>query len=77
VFHRRRSSTPLPSLSNEPPRGNFKGYWAQAAAVALPAPSLLFATRARTGGPGDDEDDELRWLMPLLAAVIAIAVVFS
>jgi hypothetical protein len=54
--------------------------WAQAAVAAVPAPPLfasLLPTRARTGGPGDDDDDELRWLMPLLAAVIAIAVVFG
>jgi hypothetical protein len=38
---------------------------------------LQVRSRSRTGGPGDDEDDELRWLMPILAAVIAIAVVFG
>jgi hypothetical protein len=77
VISRRRLSTPPTSSFNERTGGNFKGYWAQAAAVALPAPAALLATRARTGGPGDDEDDELRWLMPLLAAVIAIAAVFG
>jgi hypothetical protein len=77
VLYRRRPSTPPALLSfNERTGGNFKGYLAQAAAVALPAPALLLSTRARTGGP-DDEDDELRWLMPLLAVVIAIAAVFG
>ncbi len=56
--------------------------WAQAAAaVAVPAPTFFqrraLELRSRTGGPGDDEDDELRWLMPICAAVIAIAVVFG
>jgi hypothetical protein len=46
------------------------------AAVALPAPALLRG-RSRTGGPDDDEDDELRWLMPILAAVIGVAALFG
>jgi hypothetical protein len=56
--------------------------WAQGAALALPGPFAAAAwqekTRMRTGGPdGDDEDDELRRLMPILALVITIAVVFG
>jgi hypothetical protein len=54
---------------------------AQATAVALPSSVISLhrslELRSRTGGPGDDEDDELRWLMPILAAVIAVAVVFG
>jgi hypothetical protein len=54
-----------------------RNVWASVAApaaMALPAPAL-FQSRSRTGGPDDDEDDELRWLMPILAAVIGVAVV--
>lgn len=55
--------------------------WAQGAALALPArfalPARAEKTSMRTGGPDDDEDDELRRLMPILALVIAIAVVFG
>ena len=55
--------------------------WAQGAAIALPAPFARSArqdkTNLRTGGPDDDEDDELRRLMPILALVITIAVVFG
>jgi hypothetical protein len=50
-------------------------------ALALPAPFALSGrqtkTQMRTGGPDDDEDDELRRLMPILALVITIAVVFG
>lgn len=64
--------------------GKLARVWAQGragAAIALQAPFMLTARRqrqnTRTGGPDDDEDDELRRLMPILAAVIAIAVVFG
>jgi hypothetical protein len=54
--------------------------WAQSAgAIALDA-NLAFARpkqSIRTGGPDDDEDDQLRRLMPILASVIAIAVIFG
>ena len=46
-------------------------------AMALPAPTRMFT---RTGGPDDDGDDEnalLRKLMPILAAVIAMATIFG
>lgn len=54
--------------------------WAHSAgAIALDANLLTFAPRqsTRTGGPDDDEDDHLRRLMPILASVIAIAVIFG
>jgi hypothetical protein len=54
--------------------GNAWASSSMSGAIALPAPGL-FQPRSRTGGPGDDEDDELRWLMPVLAAVIAVAAV--
>ena len=59
--------------------GKLRRLYAQGSAIALQAPFLMAreSQRTRTGGPDDDEDDELRWLMPLLAAVIAIAVVFG
>jgi hypothetical protein len=57
------------------------GAWAQGAAIALPGPMALPAreerANMRTGGPDDDEDDEIRRLMPILALVIAIAVIFG
>jgi hypothetical protein len=66
------------SLSRVPDELSGKiNHWAQAAAAALPAPALWGRLAARTGGPGDDEDDELRWLMPILASVIAVALVFG
>lgn len=55
---------------------------ASASALALPNTfSLPFRSRTamRTGGPDNDDDDEtvaLR-LMPILAAVITLALVFS
>ena len=53
--------------------------WASGQAIALHAPLMLARQQKniRTGGPDDDEDDELRRLMPILAAVITIAVVFG
>jgi hypothetical protein len=59
--------------------------WARQAAgvAALDGPWRLQARdqrATRTGGPDDDDDDEaalLRKLMPILAAVIAVAVMFS
>jgi hypothetical protein len=52
-----------------------------AGAMALNANLAAFGLRARqstrTGGPDDDEDDQLRRLMPILASVIAIAVIFG
>ena len=53
--------------------------WASGRAMALQAPVLMVREHknTRTGGPDDDEDDELRRLMPILAAVITIAVVFG
>jgi hypothetical protein len=56
--------------------------WAQnAGAIALDANLATFGARqrhsTRTGGPDDDEDDQLRRLMPILASVIAIAVIFG
>jgi hypothetical protein len=54
--------------------------WASGHAIALQAPIMLARREqkhTRTGGPDDDEDDELRRLMPILAAVITIAVVFG
>jgi hypothetical protein len=54
--------------------------WAHAAAAtALPWQGSLFRHRSstQTGGPDDDEDDDLRFLMPILALVITLAVIFS
>jgi hypothetical protein len=55
---------------------------AQMAAVAAAPLSLPFQWKSalRTGGPDDpdgDEDEQVRRLMPIMAAVIAIAVIFS
>jgi hypothetical protein len=54
--------------------------WAQRAAVSVAlGPWSLprqMTSRTRTGGP-DDGGDELRWLMPILALVIVLAVVFG
>ena len=50
-----------------------------AGAVAMDAPTT-YRLATRTGGPDDDggdEDEQLRRLMPILAAVIAIAVAFG
>ncbi|HEY0709793.1 MAG TPA: hypothetical protein VGG33_23470 [Polyangia bacterium] len=60
--------------------GSFRNsLWAYGAALALPAPTIQM--RARTGGPDpdgdDDEGDQLRRLMPVLALVITIATVFG
>ena len=60
--------------------GKLQRMWASGQAVALEAPFLLARRErknSRTGGPDDDEGDELRRLMPILAAVIAIAVIFG
>ena len=59
--------------------GTLRRLWAQGQAMALEAPYLMARRKQKmgTGGPDDDEDDELRRLMPILAAVITIAVVFS
>ena len=64
-----------------------QNFWAQtshamsAGAIALDGSMLSLGVRPkqsiRTGGPDDDEDDQLRRLMPILASVIAIAVIFS
>ena len=45
----------------------------------LPVKPMESKTATRTGGPDDDDgdDNELRWLMPLLALVVTIAVVFG
>ena len=61
------------------PYGKLQRMWASGRAVALQAPMMLAREQKniRTGGPDDDEDDELRRLMPILAAVITIAVVFG
>lgn len=51
----------------------------RAGAVSMDAP-WTHRLATRTGGPDDDggdEDEQLRRLMPILAAVIAIAVVFG
>ena len=51
-----------------------------AGAIALDGSYLslgISQKRTRTGGPDDDEDDQLRRLMPILASVIAIAVIFG
>lgn len=56
---------------------------AAAGAAVLPAPwSLPLARRSpqktRTGGPdNDDEDEDLKVLMPILAVVIVVAVMFG
>ena len=67
------------SANSGSPFGALRRLWAQGAAVAMEAPLLMVRAkqRMRTGGPDDDEDDELRRLMPILAAVIAIAVIFG
>ena len=59
-----------------------QNFWAMnAGAIALDGSMLSLGMRAkqsiRTGGPDDDEDDQLRRLMPILASVIAIAVIFG
>jgi hypothetical protein len=62
------------------PYGKLHRLWASGQAIALQAPIMLARREnknTRTGGPDDDEDDELRRLMPILAAVIAIAVLFG
>ena len=61
------------------PYGKLQRMWATGRAMALQAPVLMVREHksTRTGGPDDDEDDELRRLMPILAAVITIAVVFG
>jgi hypothetical protein len=61
------------------PYGKLHRLWASGQAIALQAPLMLAREKknTRTGGPDDDEDDELRRLMPILAAVITIAVVFG
>ena len=50
-----------------------------ASAAALPLPAILRRTRhTQTGGPDDGgEDEQLRWLMPILAAVILLAALFG
>lgn len=47
------------------------------AVAAAPWQAAFLRTATRTGGPDDDEDDEVRALMPVLAAVIALAVIFG
>lgn len=65
--------------SSMSPYGKLQRMWASGRAMALQAPMLMVREHknTRTGGPDDDEDDELRRLMPILAAVITIAVVFG
>jgi hypothetical protein len=59
----------------------FQPMFASAALAAQSAPLGMLLSRQRTrtgsGGPDGDQDDDLRWLMPLLAAVIGIATIFS
>ena len=45
----------------------------------FPVKPMESKTATRTGGPDDDDgdDNELRWLMPLLAVVVTLAVVFG
>jgi hypothetical protein len=62
--------------------GFLRNSWAYGATMALQAPAILQGnTRARTGGPDpdgeDDESDQLRRLMPILAVVITVATVFG
>jgi hypothetical protein len=65
--------------SSMSPYGKLQRMWASGRAMALQAPMLMAREHknTRTGGTDDDEDDELRRLMPILAAVITIAVVFG
>jgi hypothetical protein len=65
--------------SSMSPYGKLQRMWATGRAMALQAPVFMVREHknTRTGGPDDDEDDELRRLMPILAAVITIAVVFG
>ena len=67
------SSSMSPYREASPAVGLGPGDRAAGADHARPSASK----NTRTGGPDDDEDDELRRLMPILAAVITIAVVFG
>lgn len=65
-------------------RARIFNWFQEAGATALSGPWQLIQQRTRaatrTGGPDDDDDDEdalLRKLMPILAGVIVIAVVFG